>query len=251
MRLGLQLYSVREALKQDFEGTIRAVASTGFEGVELFGSLVMPAPQLRTLLDENGLLAAGWHVRLEDLQGDNFAQTVAAAQILGVKHLVVAILSEQQRENGWMHAAGQFQQAGDALKPYGIKAGYHNHQMDFDPPQDSPWETVFANTDDTVIMQLDTGNAVRAGADILAVMKAFPGRAETVHLKPWSKKDGYECIIGQDDVPWQEFLQLCENTGGTQWLILEVESQSIQPIQSAVEQNVAAIKGLLESLPQE
>lgn len=251
MRLALQLYSVREELKQDLEGTLRMVAQTGFDGVELAGPLPVEAAKLRRLLDDCGLPVAGWHVRLEDLQGERLLRTVADAKVLGAPYLVVAILSDAQRANGWLHAAGQLQQAGDALKAHGIRAGYHNHHMDFDPPQNSPWETVFSNTDDSVIMQLDTGNALCAGADIPAIMKAFPGRAQTVHLKPWSQKDGYECIIGQDEVPWQEFFQLCENTGGTQWLILEVESQTIQPMQHAVAQNVAAIRTLLAQAAQQ
>lgn len=248
MRLALQLYSVRNDLNQDVEATLQSVAQMGFDGVELFGTLPMEADKLKQVLDAHNLQVAGWHLGLEALQPDQLQQTVAHAAVLGIPYLVVPHLDPQHLEHGWLHVAGLLQQAGDALEPYGIKVGYHNSQIDFDPVQDSPWEVVFANTDDNVIMQLDTGNAVRDGADIQVILKHFPGRAQTVHLKPYSHTKGFECVIGQDDIDWLAFLQLCQSTGGTHWLILEVESQTIQPLHDAVTQNVDALRGYLSQL---
>ena len=74
-------------------------------------------------------------------------------------------------------------------------------------------------------MQLDIGHAVHAGADPVAVMKRYPGRAKTVHVKDYSptKRDA---LIGDGDVKWKEVLATCQTVGGTEWYIIEEESNA-------------------------
>ena len=81
-------------------------------------------------------------------------------------------------------------------------------------------------------MQLDTGNARHGGADILAILRKYPGRAKTVHLKPYSATEGFRPAIGDDDTPWEEVFHLCETTGGTEWYIVEYESDAYPPLEA-------------------
>jgi sugar phosphate isomerase/epimerase len=81
-------------------------------------------------------------------------------------------------------------------------------------------------------MQLDTGNCMQGGGDPVAILKKYPGRSLTIHLKEYSKTNP-KALIGQGDVKWKEVFEVCETTGGTQYYILEEESGAYQPLESA------------------
>ena len=78
-------------------------------------------------------------------------------------------------------------------------------------------------------MQLDTGNAMHGGADALSILKRFPGRATTIHLKEFSK-DNDQALVGEGDVPWNEVFRLCDNEQGTEWYIVEQETYAYPPV---------------------
>ena len=86
-------------------------------------------------------------------------------------------------------------------------------------------------------MQLDTGNCLDGGGDPVAILKKYPGRSTTVHLKEHGGPGG--AVIGQGDVPWQKVFDICESTGGTVWYIVEHETGG---------NAMANIKGCLEGL---
>ncbi len=99
-------------------------------------------------------------------------------------------------------------------------------------------------------MQLDTGNAIRGGGDVISILERYPRRAGTVHLKPYSttagKDDprlGFRPVIGDDDTPWEQVFALCETTGGTEWYIVEYESDAYPPLE-AVERCLMQLKAM-------
>jgi len=89
-------------------------------------------------------------------------------------------------------------------------------------------------------MQLDTGNCWAGGADPVAVLKKYPGRARTIHLKPHG--GGPEAVIGEDKVDWKEVFAFCEGKGKTQWYIVEHETGK-DPLET-VKRNFEALKQL-------
>jgi len=92
----------------------------------------------------------------------------------------------------------------------------------------------------TVIMQLDTSNCIEGGADPVAVLHKYPGRARSIHLK--ASGGGPDAVIGEDKVNWKEVFAFCESKGGTQWFVLEHESAK-DPL-DAVKRSFAALKKL-------
>jgi sugar phosphate isomerase/epimerase len=251
--IALELYSVRHALKADPGGTLKAVAEMGYDGVEFAGAPEHPAGQLRAWLDEFGLGCCGWHTPFNLAQPDKLAETIAFNQQVGNTRLIIPSLPESlvRTRSGWLEAAGFFNRLAGELAPHGMVTGYHNHYVEFKPLDgELPWDTFFGNTDTAVIAQLDTGNALRGGADPLSLLQRYPGRAVTVHLKPYSLKagatdpdQGYRPVIGEDDLPWQAIFETCETTGGTQWYIVEYESDAYPPLE-AVERCLKALKAM-------
>ena len=104
------------------------------------------------------------------------------------------------------------------------------------------WDTFMENTCWKVIMQLDTGNALAGGADVMQVLETYPVAA-MIHLKPYSTDPdkGYKPLIGEDDIPWQEVSDFCQTKGRTEWAIVEYECPEI-PALEAVEKCLKALR---------
>jgi sugar phosphate isomerase/epimerase len=243
--IALQLYSVREDAARDLQAVLAAVADMGYEGVEFAGYYGHDARTIRNWLDAYGLKVAGAHVGIETLLGDERERTVEFHQILGNTTLVVPGLAEQWRSSraAWLKTAATLNEIAVALKPYGMRTGYHNHHIEFVPMEgELPWDTLFGNTTDDVIMQFDTGNALHGGAQAAPFLRRYPGRARTVHLKEYSATND-AALIGEGDVPWAEVFELCETIGGTEWYIVEQESYAYPPLE-CVRRCLQALKAM-------
>jgi len=232
--IALQLYSIREACADDLPGTLKAVAEMGYEGVEFAGYHGYGADDLRMMLDELGLKAAGTHTSLASLLGDELEATVAFNLTLDNRYLIVPGLPVEYRESvaAWQRTAELFTGVSARLAPYGMMTGYHNHTHEFAPENGRvPFEVFFDNTPDGVIMQTDGGNAWEAGVDICPYLEQYPGRARTVHLKEYARAGGAP-LIGDGDTDWQRFFALCETVGGTAWYIVEQEQYPVPPLEA-------------------
>ena len=231
--IALQLYSIREDCAKDLPGSLAAVAKTGYEGVEFAGYYNRSAKELRTMLDDLGLKVAGTHIGLDTLLGDEFAKTVEFNQTIGNKFLIVPGLSQERTKSraAWLETARIFNEIADKLKPLGMYTGYHNHHTEFKPMEgELPWDILFGNTKQDVVMQCDNGNALHGGADINPFIEKYPGRSLTVHLKEYSKSNE-NAIIGEGDIRWNDFFRLCESVGKTEWYIVEQETYAFPPLE--------------------
>jgi len=230
--VGLQLYSVREQCQQDLVGTVKAVARMGYKGVEFAGYYGRDAKTLRQLLDDTGLKCCGTHIGLETLLGDNLPKTIEFNRILGNRFLIVPGLAETytKTRQAWQKTATIFNELAEKVKPEGMRVGYHNHPTEFHVLDgEMPWDTFFGGTRKEVVMQFDTGNAMHGGGDATVYLKKYPGRAATVHIKPFSKAKP-NALLGDDELPWPEIFRLCETIGNTEWYIVEYESDAYPPL---------------------
>lgn len=240
--IGLQLFSVRHELANDLPGTINAVANMGYTGVEFFGPPKNSAEELKALLDDVNLVCCGWHVPFAMMQDDVLAETIAFHDTLGNDKLIVPGIPAEYRQSreDWLKLADFFNQLAEKLAAYGKITGYHNHHIEFAPLDgEKPWDTFYSNTNKPVSMQLDTGNAILGGGDPVEIIKQYPGRAITVHLKPYShsaaKDDphhGFRPVIGDDETDWPALFDACEGIGGTEWYIVEYESDAYPPLEA-------------------
>src|ERR1035438_3969213 len=219
----LQLYSVREQCQKALPGTLAAVKKIGYPAVEFAGYYDRSAKDLRKLLDDNGLVACGTHTPYESVQGDKLKETVEFNRTIGNKFLIVPWMNEAKSKQEWLDRAKLFNDIADKVKPDGMWVGYHAHQHDFKLIDGvSAWDLFFGNTKRKVIMQLDTSNCCEGGADPVAVLKKYPGRARSIHIK--ANGGGPEAVIGEDKVDWKEVFAFCEGKGKTQWYVVEHES---------------------------
>ena len=231
---GLQLYSVRNECAKDLVGTVTAVAKMGYKGVEFAGYHGRDAKTLRKLLDEVGVKCCGTHTGLDTVLGDNLPTTIEFNQTLGNKFLIVPSLPGKysKTRQGWQEAADLFNEIADKVKPHGMRVGYHNHSVEFKPLEgEKPWDTFFSRTKKEVVIQFDTGNANPDDAQPTVNLKKHPGRVASVHVKPFSKAKP-NALIGDDELPWKEIFHICETVAGTEWYIMEYESDAFTPLVS-------------------
>ena len=241
--VALQLYSVRGECEKDLPATLNAVGKMGYKAVEFAGYYKRDAKTLRKLLDDAGLKCCGTHTALDTLLGDKLAPTIEFNQTIGNKFLIVPSLSGKytKTREGWADAAKIFNELSDKVQPQGLRVGYHNHTIEFKELEgEMPWDTFFGHTKKEVIMQFDTGNAMIGGGDATVFLKKYPGRAASVHVKPFSKKKG-NALMGEDELPWKEIFRLCENGGGTEWYVIEYESDAYPPLVS-VEKSIEVMR---------
>ena len=232
MPVALQLYSVRKECTKDVVCTVGAVAKMGYKGVEFAGYYNQDAKTLRKLLDDCGLKCCGTHTGLPTLLGDKLKETIEFNKTLGNKFLIVPGLPKKNTESrqAWQETAKLFNELSDKVKPHGMRVGYHNHTIEFkEMDGELPWDTFFGNTKPEVVMQFDTGNAMAGGGDACVYLKRYPGRATTVHIKPFSKAKP-DAIIGEDEMPWADIFELCETIGKTEWYIVEYEREAMPPL---------------------
>lgn len=247
--IALQLYSVREDCARDFPATLKAVADMGYEGVEFAGYHGRNAAELKTLLQNTGLRAAGTHVYIDALLGDELQKTIHFNNILDNEFLIVPWLPEERRRSKaeWLKTANLMNAIAERLKPEGMRFGYHNHTIEFQPIDgELPWNLFFNATKPNVVMQLDTGNAMQAGITpdgMLEIIKQYAGRAASVHLKEYSSKNE-RAMIGEGEMKWQEFLKLCSTVGGTEWYIIEQETCPFPSIECA-RRNIENLRRIL------
>jgi sugar phosphate isomerase/epimerase len=237
--VGVQLYSVREEAAKDLPKVLEEIGRMGYEGVEFAGYYGWESkPQeLRKLLDDNGLKCCGTHTDLDTVKGDALKATAELHNILGNSYLIVPSLSVKDAQ-GWIDMSGTFNEIAAKAKPLGMRVGYHAHAGDFKKLGElSSWEIFFDNTGEDVIMQLDTGNCLDGGGDPVAILKKYPGRSTTIHLKEYSRPEG--ALIGLGIVPWKDVFEICETIAGTAWYIVEHETGTT-PMDS--------IRGCLEGL---
>jgi sugar phosphate isomerase/epimerase len=252
--IALQLYSVRHDFQRDPLGTLKAVARMGYDGVEFAGAPQHRAEDLRAWLKEAGLVGVSWHVPFALMQDDKLAETIAFHRTLGNHSLIIPGIPKElvgTREK-WLKMAAFFNQLAAKLAPQGMFTGYHNHHTEFTPLEggETAWDIFFGHTGPEVVMQFDLGNALAGGGESVPILKAYPGRAKSVHLKPYTIaagragiEAGFRPIIGEDDIPWAQVFRLCESSGGTQWYIVEYESDAFPPLE-AVERCLKALKGM-------
>lgn len=188
-KVGLQLYTVRDAMKSDFAGTIAKVASSGYKEVEFAGYFDHSPAEIRSLLDKNSLTAPSCHVDLEIIE-KQLPQLVEAARAIGHTFIVCPWVDEKLRKSpdGWKHVAEAFNKAGEATKKAGIQFGYHNHTFEFVPNNNlggkMPYDYLLENTDPKLVkMEMDLCWISVTGNDPVSYFQRFPGRFPLVHVK--------------------------------------------------------------------
>lgn len=238
--IGLELYSVRNELKKDPEGTVRAVAQIGFQCVEFYAPYFewseSQTKQMRKLLDDLGIRCYSTHNESSYMTKEKIGRARDMNLILGTKYVVMAWSDPKGKLDAWKEVADSLNFAADQLEPSGLKAGYHNHQQEFLRIENQrPIELLAKNTKSSIMLQLDVGTCLAAGGDPVAWIRANPGRIRSLHLKDWSPDPakGYKVMFGEGAADWKNIFAAAESGGGVEYYLLEQEGSRMSELDTA------------------
>jgi sugar phosphate isomerase/epimerase len=236
--VGLELFSVRDELKKDLMGTVRAVAKMGYDCVEFFSPYYAWTPdyarQVRKMMDDAGIRCWSTHNGPESFTPDGIAHAIELNGIIGSRFIVLASAGRVQTLDGWKAVAERLNQGAEKMKAAGLRAGYHNHQLEFTPIEGQrPMEVLAANTTKDVMLQLDVGTCIEAGSDPVAWVDANPGRIRSMHCKDWSKEKGYKVLLGDGVAPWKKLFEAAERSGGLEFYLVEQEGSDYPELETA------------------
>ena len=222
--VAFQLYTVRGEFSRDVPRTLQVLSELGYAGVEFWGYDGTPnvyqqhsAQELRNLLDRNGLRCCGMHLTVKALNADNIERTMENNRVLGNEYLNVAAAQDLMASvESIDRFAALLTAAAEKCGPQQMKVGYHAHPFDFAKVHGLfAWELLFSRLSPQINMQMDVGNCLAGNGDPIAMLKEFPGRTRSIHIKEHQDKTF-------DSDFYREIFRLCETACGTKWYIVEM-----------------------------
>jgi sugar phosphate isomerase/epimerase len=263
--VGLQLYSVRDEMKSDPLGTLKQLSAMGYKHVEhanynnrkFYG---YEAKEFKKILKDLGMdMPSGhtvmgakhWDASKKEFT-DLWKYTVEDAAIVGQQFVISPSLDKEFRKTGddLKRFMDVFNKSGELCKESGMKFGYHNHAFEFSEKLDGKvvYDIMLQNTDpELVIQQLDIGNLYNGGAKAIDIVKQYPGRFQSMHVKDEiTSSEGDEkyesTVLGKGIVNPKEVIDLGRKAGGTIHFIIEQESyQGKTPI-ACMKENIEIMK---------
>lgn len=240
--VGLELYSVREALKQDLMGTVRAVAKLGYEGVEFYAPYLEwttdYARDVRKLLDDVGMKCYSTHNSGNTFSDEKMPKAIELNRILGSKYIVMASAGKVADLDGWKEVAARLTKGAEQMKSAGLKAGFHNHDLEFRPISGTrPMDVLAKNTPKDVTLQLDVGTCIKAGSDPVEWINQNPGRIRSMHCKDWAPdpNKGFRVLFGEGVAQWKKIFDAAEKTGGIEYYLIEQEGSGLSELETVAE----------------
>lgn len=201
-RIGVQLYTVRDQMKEDFAGTLAKVAQIGYKEVEFAGYFDHSPKEVRALLQKNGLTSPACHIQWDVLTDEKFPAEIESAKIIGQPYIVNPWVPEELRktQDDWKRIAEKYNHIGEMSKKAGIQFAYHNHWFEFLPLEGKrPYDTLLASTDPNLVkMEMDLCWITVAGGDPVEYFNRYPGRFPLVHVKDMKKLPKVSEAGGQD-----------------------------------------------------
>ncbi|HEV8286605.1 MAG TPA: sugar phosphate isomerase/epimerase [Chitinophagaceae bacterium] len=263
---GIQLYSVRDDMKKDPQGTLKQISEMGYKYVEhadyvdrkFYG---FSAPEFKKLLSGLGLqMKSGHTVMGRDAwdEGkndftDKWKYTVEDAAVMEQEYVISPWLDESYRKDvdGLKRFLAVFNKSGELCKKSGMKFGYHNHDFEFNTKIDGVmlYDIILKETDpNLVIQQMDMGNMYSAGGRPLELLKQYPGRFKSFHVKDeiktekGSNREYESTILGMGIMQVKQVIDLAKKIGGTTHFIIEQESYQGKTPLECVKQDLQIMK---------
>ena len=255
--LGLQLYSVREMLPTDYEGTLKQIAALGYRQVEAAGFYNHSASQVRKSMQNAGLQCVSAHYSYNDLHA-KFDEVLAFNKELGVGTIICSSPGfknparlKNLKHGDWANAftledwrwnAEQFNKFGEKVHAAGMKFGYHNHTMEFQK-QDGvvPYIELIRLTDPSMVtMEMDCGWVVVGGGNPIELLQRYPTRISMLHVKDFKVTGKPMSVtnpppsaeLGQGSIDYRPILQAAAKAGHIRHCFVEQEQFDMPPMQA-------------------
>jgi sugar phosphate isomerase/epimerase len=237
--VALQLYTVREQLKDDFRGVVHRVAEIGYDGIQFAGYGGLSAAEMRRLLADTGLQPVATHTGLDTLENRLDADIDYNLEI-GNRWIICPALPEARRQDaaGWREVAASLNRIGQRCRDRGLLFGYHNHAFEFPQVPDAPAgdrgiDILLGQTDaDLVFWEPDVYWVHKGGADPAAMIRQYASRVPITHLKDVTKDERATFAeVGEGGLDWPAILQASDESA-VEWHCVEQDRCDRDPLES-------------------
>jgi sugar phosphate isomerase/epimerase len=250
--VGLQLYSVREQLPKDFDGTLEKLSALGIKEVEAAGYFNKPAKDFRHSLDQAGLRCVSTHHSLTDLR-PKLDQFIEYGHAIGIEYMICSwagVHRDPSRKgelnlDDWHYVADEFNKIGEKVKGSGLIFGYHNHIVEFGTEGGVVfYDELLKRTDPKlVVMEMDCGWVVAGGHNPVEYLSKTPERFPLLHVKDFVKQpDGkYRNVVqGKGLIDYQPIIRAAK---GLKHYFIEQEEFDGEPF-AELRQDVEYMRNL-------
>jgi sugar phosphate isomerase/epimerase len=246
-RIGLETYSVRDRMKADPDGTLRAVRDMGYTDVELlwsFNNFGRTTAQVKAVLTSTGLKAPSAHIAPEILLKD-WNKSLDTANELGHQYLIVPSLPAETNTSldAWRVWADRFNTAGEAARRAGLWLAFHNepnHMKEI--AHLVPYDLFISLTDPSKVrLQLDVGNMLLGGGDPMAYLSKFGARYHSFHIKDVVADRSHDTDLGTGIFDTKKFLAAVKELEGKP---VYVEQEGSKDSLASAKRNLDYLKGL-------
>ena len=222
--IGIQVYTIREQISADLEGSFKRLAQIGYNSIEAAGFAKSDAgyqfygkspKDFKKMLADNGQYLLSSHTTFELETAD----AVCAAHVeAGCKYIVYPFLPEQYRQNldGYKKTGEMLTKLGEAAKKNGLQFGYHNHNFEYTEMEGQvPIDIMMANTNPAnVTFEIDIYWCEKAGKDPIVYFNKYPGRFELWHVKDMTKDaEKFFAPVGSGSIDWEKIFAAREKSG--------------------------------------
>lgn len=218
--IGLQLYSVRNLLPKNFEGTLEQLSAAGYKEVEAAGYYNKSAKDFRHAMDQAGLRCISGHYTLSLLRAQ-LDEEIEYAHALGLEYMVCSSSGGVHRDpnakgeptlDDWRYIAGEFNRVGEKLKAAGIAFGVHNHTPEF-ATEDGVlvYDELLRLTDPRlVVFEMDCGWVKASGHNPVDYLSKMPERFPLMHVKDMAHEPGggyHSVVLGTGTINYAPILR--------------------------------------------
>jgi len=232
--IGCQTWPVKEMIAKDFPGTIKMLADTGFQNIELcspagyanygFGGLAKYTPaELKKILSDAGVTCISSHFGLDELRKDQPAR-IAWAKEIGLTQMLVATLSGPKNPtlDDVKRAADEYNKMGDLAAKSGIQQGLHNEDFECSTVNGKRTYDVLLELLDPALVKFQFQvSTIGQGFDAAEYFMKYPGRFISMHVQGWSAETEKIAPVGQDTLDWKKIFTAAK-TGGVKNYFVEM-----------------------------
>ncbi len=232
--IGIQLYTVREALARDFDGVVEQLAEIGFLGVEPAGFPGTTPEKAGELFRKLGLVVPSAHMPLP--LDKNAPGVFDAMRAIDASRIISGLGEENFKSaEAIREAARKFNAASENAQTHGFEFGIHNHWAEFEKVGNRrAYEILLENLAPEVFFEIDTYWVQTAGANPAEVVKKMRGRVPLLHIKDGPCVKGKPMLpVGQGQVDFHAVVRAAGNT--VEWLIVELDEAEMDMMEAVRE----------------
>ena len=230
--LNVQLYTVRDAVSKNLEGTLERLAGLGYKNIELYGYngtfFGKTASEFKTILGNTGIKVLSSHhntgiaMKNKGTISEGWDKAIEDVHALGAEYMVCAYLMPNERTPEiYKSLPAMFEKAATATKAAGIQFAYHNHDFEFEKLDDTlVYDFLLKNTPgDLVKMEMDLYWISKAGQDPVAYFEKYPGRFAMWHVKDMEAGTKAITEVGNGTIDFDRIFKARKKAGLKYWFV--------------------------------